>query len=205
MRLSKTSLIAPTDVFSGRSPQFISLLLNCSRYLYEASDYDLCLKVTEAGALACNDKESLQYADLCGAAGSAYYELNRLGPCRSNWETYKRLQDKLLPNNHLEVSYLNRSLETAYANQIQRSASYHNMGNLEYAAENQTKAMKYLNYAIDIRVKAGDPATNLLATSYLCVSRVYYAKQEYEVAFKMLGRAEALFARTIGSQAHLMA
>lgn len=79
------------------------------------------------------------------------------------------------------------------------------MGNLEYAAGNQTEAMKYLDRAIDIRSRAGDQAAILLAMSYLCISRVFYAREDYETAFKMLGKSEALFVRTIGQQANFMA
>ena len=79
------------------------------------------------------------------------------------------------------------------------------MGNLEYASENQPAAMAFLTHAIDIRSKAGDQSAGLLATSYLCIARVHQAQQELETAFKMLGKAEALFVRTIGAQAHFMA
>ena len=87
-----------------RSPQFISLLSNCAWYLYEVSDYALCLKVVDTGWLACEDKESLQYGDLCFIAGSALYELNRVGECRKNWENYRNIQAALLPEDGLEVS-----------------------------------------------------------------------------------------------------
>ncbi len=55
-----------------------------------------------AGA-ACADKESLQYAILCNAAGGAYYELNQLHECRNNWETFLEIQETKLPSDDLEV------------------------------------------------------------------------------------------------------
>jgi hypothetical protein len=53
---------------------------------------------------ACGDKESLQYATLCSAAGSAYYELNQLGECRKNWEKYLEISEAKLEQKDLEVS-----------------------------------------------------------------------------------------------------
>jgi len=79
------------------------------------------------------------------------------------------------------------------------------MGNLEYAAGNQVEAKRYLDRAIAIRQTAGDDAAGLLATSYLCISRVYYADRDYKTAFHMVGKAESLFVRTIGAAAHFMA
>lgn len=87
-----------------RTPRFVTLLYNCARYLYEVSDYDLCLRLTDTATLACVDKDSLQFADICSAAGSAYYELNRLDACRKQWELYMRIQEEKLQERDLEVS-----------------------------------------------------------------------------------------------------
>jgi len=101
--IKHSSLLEPGS-FWNSSPQFIDLLYNCAWYLYEVSDYDMCLRLVETGWTACEDKDSLQYAGLCNAAGGAYYELNRLGDCRKNWEIFLKLQEKLLPEDDLEVS-----------------------------------------------------------------------------------------------------
>jgi len=61
--------------------------------MYEVSDYDMCLRLTETAGFACLDTESLRYATLCMTAGRAYYELNQLSKCRKKWE----------PKGHLEV------------------------------------------------------------------------------------------------------
>jgi hypothetical protein len=79
------------------------------------------------------------------------------------------------------------------------------MGNLEYAVDNLPEAMDYYNQAIEIRIRAGDAAANLLAISYLCLSRVYFLQKEYDTAFKILGKSEALFVRTAGAAAPFMA
>lgn len=91
---------------SFRTPKFSALLINCARFLYEISDYDLCLRLTKTAAGGCDDKGSVEYADLCGIAGSAYYELNKLDLCRKEWELYKKIQEDVYKDNDLEVSNL---------------------------------------------------------------------------------------------------
>ena len=71
--------------------------------MYEVSDYDMCLRLTETAAVACLDTESLQYAALCMTAGRAYYELNQLSKCRKKWELAMQIQEARLPKGHLEV------------------------------------------------------------------------------------------------------
>jgi len=48
-------------------------------------------------------------------------------------------------------------------------------------------------------------AANLLANSYLCMSRVYFQCSKYQEAFELLGKSEALFFRSAGADAHFMA
>lgn len=79
------------------------------------------------------------------------------------------------------------------------------MGNLEYAVGNLAEAKRCLETAIQIRQTGGDEAAGLLATSYLCISRVHYANKDYKTAFHMVGKSESLFIRTIGAAAHFMA
>jgi tetratricopeptide (TPR) repeat protein len=79
------------------------------------------------------------------------------------------------------------------------------MGNLEYASDNLAEAMEYYTRAIDIRTRAGDRAVNLLAISFLCLSRVYFQQKEYDTAFITLGKSEALFVRSSGAGAPFMA
>ncbi|KAH8602772.1 P-loop containing nucleoside triphosphate hydrolase protein [Bisporella sp. PMI_857] len=170
------------------SDQFIELLAHCAWYLYEISDYDICIGVINTGWTACENYESLQYATLCNIAGSAYYELNKLADCRKNWEIFFRIQENLLPEHDLE-----------------RSTAYHNMGNLEYADDNLDEAIEYFEKAITLRSNAGDSAASLLANSYLCYSRVHYRRGEYRKSWGILGESEALFFRTKGPDDHFMA
>jgi hypothetical protein len=60
--------------------------------------------VVETASLACEDKESLQYAELCNIAGVCLLELNKLGECRKYMEMCLHLQEKLLLDNDTEVS-----------------------------------------------------------------------------------------------------
>ena len=89
--------------FLYRSVEFVRLLSNCAWYLFEVSDYEICLRVVETGWLACDDKESLEYATLSRIAGEACFELNKLSDCRQHWESVFRIQEKLLQDNSLEV------------------------------------------------------------------------------------------------------
>jgi tetratricopeptide (TPR) repeat protein len=82
------------------------------------------------------------------------------------------------------------------------------MGNLESAdstMDNLEKAMDYFQRAIAIRIEGGDEVASLLANSYLCMSRAYFFKKEYESALNMVAQSEALFVHTIGPDAHFMA
>lgn len=80
-------------------------MANCAWYLYETSDYDICLRMVETGQLACGDAtETMQYAVFCNIAGLTYYELNKLGDCRKNLEVFYHLQEKYLGRDELEVS-----------------------------------------------------------------------------------------------------
>ncbi|RDW59780.1 hypothetical protein BP6252_12867 [Coleophoma cylindrospora] len=170
------------------SEEFIKLLSNCAWYLYEIGDYAQCLKVVETDCIACKE-DTLQYATLCNIAGAAYFELNRLNECRVNWETMYKLHAQFLPEDSLE-----------------RSVSYHNMGNLESACENHEEAMVYFDRAIAIRTQAGDDATDLLALALLCKARAYYCLDNLDDAFKITARSEALFVRKSGSsEKHFLA
>jgi hypothetical protein len=58
-------------------------------------------RVVETAIGACHDKDSLDCADLHNTAGARYFELNRLGDCRREWEETKRIRSKLLEPNHI--------------------------------------------------------------------------------------------------------
>jgi hypothetical protein len=83
------------------------------------------------------------------------------------------------------------------------------MGNLESAdttaPDNLEKAMEYFERAISIQIKGGDAAANLLANSYLCMSRVHCLRKEYRSAQDMVAQSEALFFRISSADAHFMA
>lgn len=98
-----------------RSPEFVKLLYNAAWYLYEVSDYDICLKLVETAWLACDDKDSLQYAELCNVAGCVYHETNKLGECRRHWLTFSKIQEASLPENHIDVSQMHRLYSSSLA------------------------------------------------------------------------------------------
>ncbi|KAH6690764.1 P-loop containing nucleoside triphosphate hydrolase protein [Leptodontidium sp. MPI-SDFR-AT-0119] len=171
------------------SSQLIQLFINCAWYLCEICDYKTCLQVITSGRLACDSTESLEYGTLCSIAGCAYYELNDLDGCRKNFETFRRIQEKLLPKDALETS-----------------SSLHHMGVLECASDNLVSAADYFSRAIAIRIQGGDEATNLLANSYLRLSRVQYNSKDYDGALTTLAKSESLYLRiTDGGAAPFMA
>jgi hypothetical protein len=101
----ESSLAWPFSLTLISSPEFVKLLYNAAWYLYEVSDYDICVLVVQTAWLACDDKESLSYAELCNVAAAAYLELNKLDECRRNWVTTSEIHEKLLSENDIDVSY----------------------------------------------------------------------------------------------------
>jgi len=168
--------------------ELVQLLINCALYLCEICDYKTCSAVIQSGRLACSDEESLNYAALCSIEGCTAYELNDLEKCRKNFETFFRIQEKLLPNDDIE-----------------RSTSFHHMGVLECASDNLEAALEHFLRAAAIRIKSGDSASNLLANTYLRMSRVHFNKQEYKTAFELLQKAEFLYLRVSDGEAPFMA
>ncbi|KAH7348885.1 P-loop containing nucleoside triphosphate hydrolase protein [Rhexocercosporidium sp. MPI-PUGE-AT-0058] len=172
-----------------KSPQLIQLFINCAWYLCEICDYRTCLQVITSARLACESTDSLEYGTLCSIAGCAYYELNDLDGCRKNFETFRRIQETLLSEDALEASN-----------------SLHNMGVLECASDNLVEAAVYFSRAITIRIQGGDEATNLLANSYLRLSRVQYNSKDYDGALATLAKSESLYLKiTDGGAAPFMA
>ncbi|KAG4441816.1 hypothetical protein IFR05_002680 [Cadophora sp. M221] len=171
------------------SLQLVRLFINCAWYLCEICDYNTCLRVITSGRLACESTETLEYGKLCSIAGCAFYELNDLENCRRNFETFLLIQEKVLNDNELE-----------------KSSSLHHMGVLECASENLDLAFGYLARAIAIRISAGDEATNLLANTYLRLSRVFFNKMDYYSALESISKSEVLYLKiTDGGAAPFLA
>jgi hypothetical protein len=78
------------------------------------------------------------------------------------------------------------------------------MGNVETATDNFEEAMNFYKRSLHIRLAAGDEAASLIANSYLCIARVHYLKQEFDLATSVLSQSEALYFRTAGADAHFM-
>jgi hypothetical protein len=84
----------------------VKLLYNAAWFLYEDSDYDTCVRVVQAGWLACEEKGSLQWAELCNVAAAAYLELNKLEETRKNWTTTSEIHELMLEEDDLDVGLL---------------------------------------------------------------------------------------------------
>ncbi|KAH7416715.1 P-loop containing nucleoside triphosphate hydrolase protein [Cadophora sp. MPI-SDFR-AT-0126] len=162
--------------------ELMQLLINCARYLCEICDYKTCTAVVKSGRMACKSAESLNYATLCSIEGWASYELNDLEGCRKNFETASRIHDKLLSDDDIE-----------------KSSSLHHMGVLECASGDLDVALKYFTRAVSIRIQGGDSASNLLANTYLRMSRVYFNQHDYNNALEVLEKAEVFIHYAYGN------
>ncbi|KAK0118550.1 hypothetical protein ONS95_007438 [Cadophora gregata] len=170
--------------------ELVQLLTNCARYLLQICDYKTCSAVIRSGRLACKsaEKESLHHATLYSIEGWASYELNNLEECRKNFEAAFRIQEELLLDDDIE-----------------KSSSLHHMGVLECASGDFEAALDYFTRAATIRIQSGDSASNLLANTYLRMSRVYFNQQDYKNALKILEKAEILYLRVSDGEAPFMA
>lgn len=181
----KFSDYTQSGALSG-SDIFVRLLSNCAWYLYEISDYQVCFRVIETAASACQDKNSLIYADLRNTAGSCYYELNRLGDCRKAWEETYRIRQRHLAHDNKLIG-----------------AVIHNLGNLETATGNLAESMECFEKAQLISTSTNSSSASL-ATIYLGIARVYYLQYDFEKARRTVAQAELLIVRQIGADKGFM-
>jgi tetratricopeptide (TPR) repeat protein len=158
------------------------------RYLYQIGDYETCLQLVNTASNACKDKDSTVYAHLKIAAGTCYFDMNKLKDCRRDYEIALAIQEREGENNDLKASYM-----------------LHNMGNLETACSRLEEAETYYTKAIKSRTEGGDSAAFELALTCLCMARLYYLWGTYDQSKKYLSTAEGLFVRIYGPDTHLMA
>ena len=76
------------------------------RYLYELGDYEVSGHVLGTAISACDNRNSLLYADLRNTAGSRFYDLNRLGDCRKAWDEALAIRKSFLPRDSPGSEYL---------------------------------------------------------------------------------------------------
>jgi hypothetical protein len=69
-----------------------------NRYLHELGDYDVSGRVLETAISACEDKNSLLYAELRSTAGSHFFDLNQLRQSQSAWNDSLRIRKRILPD-----------------------------------------------------------------------------------------------------------
>ena len=72
------------------------------------------------------------------------------------------------------------------------------MGVLECASDNLDAAEEYFTRAVSIRIQGGDSASDLLANTYLRMSRVYFNQHNYKSVLECLENAEVLYMRVSG-------
>lgn len=158
-------------------------------------DYTLGVEIVNIGKAVCEDKSSPAFARLCSTQGANFYELNRAGDCRIDWEHAYALRERFAVEAGPNDSYA----------QADFAISMHNLGNMEHAAGNYDQALQYFGRAVEIRLKIGDAVALHLATTYLGIGRCYAEQKKFDDSVKMYGQAEQLFVRTLGAQKHFMA
>lgn len=158
------------------SLDFVRVLSNCGWYLYEVGDYGECLKMMETACSASEDKNTLLYSHLINTIGSAYFELNHLKKCRSNFESARDLREELLPENDLQVA-----------------VSLANLGNVETAEGSYDEAQVLLEEAARIREPQKEPL--MLGLTFLQLGRVWFLRNEFDHARQMFSKADACFAK----------
>jgi hypothetical protein len=77
----------------------ISNATHLHRYLHELGDYEVSGQVLETAVSACENRNSLLYAELLSTAGSRFYDLNKLAVCRKAWDEALAIRKSILPEN----------------------------------------------------------------------------------------------------------
>ncbi|PMD63260.1 uncharacterized protein K444DRAFT_626991 [Hyaloscypha bicolor E] len=170
------------------SVTLVELMSNCAWYLHELGDYEVSGQVLDTAVSACENRDSLLYAELRSTAGSRFYDLNKLGVCRKAWDEALAIRKSFLPQNNPSVA-----------------AIQNNLGNVELATGNPEDALRCFNLAIPIWKAGGDKTATHLALSYLCVGRVYMFQGKLTEALRMTSQSDTLFMRTTGGDRGFMA
>lgn len=125
---------------------------------------------------ASESKETLLYSHLINTIGSAWFDLNHLKKCRSNFEAARDLREKLLPENDLQVA-----------------VSLANLGNVETAEGAYDEAQLLLEAAAQIREPQKEPL--MLGLTFLQIGRVWFLRNEFDMARQFYSQADACFAK----------
>ncbi|KAH8602769.1 hypothetical protein B0O99DRAFT_587847 [Bisporella sp. PMI_857] len=177
---------AGSDIIRGSS-FFVKLLSNCAWYLYEVGDCEGSRRLVDTAIMACEDKTTLQYAQLRDIEGSCFFDLNRLSECRDSWEAVLRIRMERLPSDHARVGTI-----------------HNNLGNLETASGDFAVAEEHYKRASLIWQNGQDETAYQLALTYLCLGRMHILQRELDEADRIVARAEILFIRLLGGDKGLM-
>lgn len=150
------------------------------------SDYDLGNEIIEIAKSACVDKESYVYSLLCNTHGCNFSELNKMSKSRQNFDMALMLREKT-------------------EGEESQVYVWHNLANLEAAAQNYEEALSYYRKAVQVYPRLGDSASWKLGLGYLGMGRCYMGLKNFAETRKLNGQAEQLFIRTLGADKHPMA
>ena len=117
-----------------------------------------------------------------------YYEQNDLKPCREFNEKSREIREEVLGEDDLD-----------------RAASYHNLGSLASAQGRYSEALELYAKTERTHIKAGEEAVISLGIIHMMTGRVFFLREQYVSALKRYQMAEEIFARTLGPSSQLMA
>ena len=158
------------------------------RYLYELGQLNDGLQLLSIAYDSVLDRQSAIFAHLCNSAAVIYYEQNDLKPCREFNEKSRKIREAVLGEDDLD-----------------RVASYHNLGSLASAQGNYNEALELYAKTERAHLKAGEEAVISLGLVHMMIGRVFFLREQYLSASKRYEEAEEVFARTLGPSSQLMA
>jgi tetratricopeptide (TPR) repeat protein len=130
----------------------------------------------EIACSASDSKDSLLYAHLVNTIGSAQFEQNLLKKSRANYLLAREIRERQLSDNDLQVAIV-----------------LANLGNVETAVGNYEEARDLLEQAARIREIQREPL--MLGLTFLQLGRVWFLKNEFDLARGMYSQADACFAK----------
>ena len=160
-----------------------------TRYLYEVSDYVVCLDICSVGCSASASKRSEQYAHLLNSIGAIHFETNYLKASRKAFNDVRMIRLEIFGAEHLETATI-----------------LGNLGNVESAEGNYDDAQDLFVQAAKIREEFGGPEeSEMLGLTFMQLGRVSALRAEYKQAWKYYQRSEAFLLRKPGHSDNYMA
>jgi tetratricopeptide (TPR) repeat protein len=174
----------------GDFKEFCQLAANCAWYLMEIGSWDEFFTVTNIALHACEDKESLLYADLCNTVGQVECERGRAQAARPYLEISRNIRENKLPRDSEELSDL-------YNN-------YANMINVEWKDDAALdEALKLYKRALAIdETKPLSERSKVLHVRHLNFGTLFTCQARYSEALEQLELGRKFCLETFGADTH---